>query len=64
VDYIRHTWALRTDPRLRPFVERVADEECLRVSDIVRIAIIEHLERRGLLQRAQLVVDRHENVAA
>jgi hypothetical protein len=59
MDYIRHTWALRTDPRLRPFVEQVADAECLRVSDIVRLAIIEHLERRGVLKRADLA-DRTE----
>jgi hypothetical protein len=63
MDYIRHTWALRTDPRLRPFVEQVADAECLRVSDIVRLAIIEHLERRGVLQRADLVADRQSEIA-
>ena len=59
MDYIRHTWALRTDPRLRPFVEQIAHAEALRVSDIVRLAIIEHLERKGVLKRADLA-DRTE----
>jgi hypothetical protein len=55
---ISHSWALRTDPRLRPFIERIATEEVLRAADVVRILLIEGLERRGLLKRGDLAVDR------
>jgi hypothetical protein len=51
---VRHTLAFRTDPRLKPYVDKVAAIECMRPSDVIRLAIVEYLERKGVLKRSDL----------
>jgi hypothetical protein len=61
MEFVRQSWAFRTDPRLRPYVEKIAASECIRPSDVVRRAIVEYLVRNGALRRASdLAADRTE----
>jgi len=51
---ISHSWILRTDPRLKPYIEQIATQEVLRAADVVRMILVEGLERRGVLKRSDL----------
>jgi hypothetical protein len=57
MEITKYTWPVRADKRLRPFVERAAAAELRNPSEMIRLLIIEGLERRGLLRRADLVAD-------
>jgi hypothetical protein len=57
---ITHTWAVRCDPRLKVYIERLAAQEVLRSADVVRMILVEGLERRGVLKRSDLAADRTE----
>jgi hypothetical protein len=63
MDITKKTWPLRLDPRLKPVVERIATKELRRSTDMVGLLIVEALERRGVLQRSDLAVDRTEAAA-
>jgi hypothetical protein len=60
---ISHSWAVRTDPRLKPYIEQIAAQEVLRAADVIRILLVEGLQRRGVLQRGDLAADRPEAAA-
>jgi hypothetical protein len=60
----RHYWALRTDRALKPIIEQVAAAELRTPSAMLRTLIIESLERRGLMQRPALPVDRGSSDAS
>jgi Ribbon-helix-helix protein len=61
---ITHTWAVRTDPRLKPLIEQIAAQELLRTSDVVRQLLVEGLQRRGVLKAADLSTGRRTEAAA
>jgi hypothetical protein len=64
MEITKYTWPVRADARLRPLVAQAAAAELRKPSEMIRILIIEGLERRGLMQRADLVVaDRTEAAA-
>jgi hypothetical protein len=54
----KQVWPVRADPRLRPLVEAAAAAELRKPSEMIRVLIVEGLERRGLMQRPELIADR------
>jgi hypothetical protein len=59
----KYVWPVRADQRLRPLVEQAAAAELRKPSEMIRVLIVEGLERRGLMQRPDLPTDRTERAA-
>jgi hypothetical protein len=60
----KYAWLVRADHRLRPLVEQAAAADLRKPSEMIRVLIIEGLERRGLMQRPDLPADRQSEAAA
>jgi hypothetical protein len=57
MDITKNTWPVRADMRLKPLVDQAAAAELRKPSEMIRVLIIEGLEARGLLVRADLTAD-------